>query len=72
VLCREARGRLVTKAHLLAPVWAGVNVNEGTIAHRICALRKALGQDEDGNELIETIPRRGYRLIQVDPSISGQ
>ena len=58
----EARGRLVTKAELLARVWAGVNVDEGTIAHRICALRKALGQDEQGVEYIETVPRRGYRL----------
>lgn len=58
----EAHGRLVTKGELLARVWAGVNVDEGTIAHRICALRKALGQDEEGREYIETVPRRGYRL----------
>jgi DNA-binding winged helix-turn-helix (wHTH) protein len=58
----EAHGRLVTKGELLTRVWAGVNVDEGTIAHRICALRKALGQDEEGGEYIETVPRRGYRL----------
>lgn len=58
----EARGRLVTKEELLARVWEGVNVDEGTIAHRICALRKVLGQDEQGREYIETVPRRGYRL----------
>jgi DNA-binding winged helix-turn-helix (wHTH) protein len=58
----EARGRLVTKEELLARVWQGVNVDEGTIAHRICALRKVLGHDEQGREYIETVPRRGYRL----------
>ena len=58
----EAHGRLVTKGELLTRVWAGVNVEEGTIAQRICALRKALGQDEEGRDYIQTVPRRGYRL----------
>jgi DNA-binding winged helix-turn-helix (wHTH) protein len=58
----EAHGRLVTKRELLTRVWTGVNVDEGTIAHRICALRKALGRDEEGREYTETVPRRGYRL----------
>jgi DNA-binding winged helix-turn-helix (wHTH) protein len=58
----EAHGRLVTKDELLARVWEGVNVDEGTIAHRICALRKVLGQDQHGRDYIETVPRRGYRL----------
>jgi DNA-binding winged helix-turn-helix (wHTH) protein len=58
----EARGRLVTKRELLARVWAGVHVDEGTIAHRISALRKVLGRDEEGKDYIETVPRVGYRL----------
>jgi DNA-binding winged helix-turn-helix (wHTH) protein len=58
----EAQGRLVTKEELLARVWEGVHVDEGTIAHRICALRKVLGQDEQGRDYVETVPRRGYRL----------
>jgi DNA-binding winged helix-turn-helix (wHTH) protein len=55
----------VTKGELLTRVWAGVNVGEGTIAHRICSLRRALGQDEEGREYIETVPRRSYRLMVV-------
>jgi DNA-binding winged helix-turn-helix (wHTH) protein len=58
----EARGRLVTKRELLARVWCGVHVDEGTIAHRISALRKVLGRDEKGKDYIETVPRVGYRL----------
>jgi DNA-binding winged helix-turn-helix (wHTH) protein len=58
----EARGQLVTKEELLTRVWAGVHVNAGTIAHRICALRKILGEREHGLGYIETVPRRGYRL----------
>jgi DNA-binding winged helix-turn-helix (wHTH) protein len=58
----EAGGRLVTKHELLDRVWTGVYVDEGTIAQRISALRKALGRDEHGRDYIETVPRRGYRL----------
>jgi DNA-binding winged helix-turn-helix (wHTH) protein len=46
----EANGRVVTKAELLARVWPGVNVNEGTIAHRIYALRKVSGRTDDGKD----------------------
>jgi DNA-binding winged helix-turn-helix (wHTH) protein len=58
----EARGRLVTQKELLDRVWPGVNVEVGTIAQRISALRKALGRDSAGRDYIETVPRRGYRL----------
>lgn len=58
----EARGRLVTQQELLSRVWQGINVEVGTIAQRISALRKALGRDEAGQDYIETVPRRGYRL----------
>lgn len=68
----EARGRLVTKAQLLRRVWGDVNVEEGTVAQRICALRKALGRDEDGREYIETVPRAGYRLQACCSDDPGQ
>ena len=58
----QARGRLVTQQELLSRVWPDVNVEVGTIAQRISALRKALGRDESGRDYIETVPRRGYRL----------
>jgi DNA-binding winged helix-turn-helix (wHTH) protein len=58
----EARGRLVTQQELLSRVWQGVNVEVGTVAQRISALRKALGRDEAEQDYIETVPRRGYRL----------
>lgn len=66
----EAGGRLVTKEELLTRVWAGVHVDMGTIAHRICALRKILGEREDGPGYIETVPRCGYRL-NVDRPLAG-
>lgn len=69
----EARGRLVTQQELLSRVWQGVNVEVGTIAQRISALRKALGRNETGQDYIETVPRRGYRLnAEVSPPEAAQ
>ena len=68
----EAGGRLVTKRELLTRVWAGVHVEEGTIAHRISALRKVLGRDERGRNYIETVPRCGYRLTVASSRVPSQ
>ena len=50
-------GQLVTKDELLDEVWRGLVVEENNIAAQILALRKALG-----NEMIATVPGRGYRF----------
>ena len=53
-----ASGQPVGKDELLATVWAGTVVEEGTLASHVSLLRKAIG---DG--LIETLPKRGYRFV---------
>jgi DNA-binding winged helix-turn-helix (wHTH) protein/tetratricopeptide (TPR) repeat protein len=61
-LLRDA-GRLVTKRQLLDQVWPESFVEEGILAVHVAALRKALGEREDGQQFIETVPRAGYRFI---------
>ena len=56
-------GRTVSKADLLARAWPGVIVEEGNLTVQIAALRKALGQTDDGRDWILTVPRVGYRLV---------
>lgn len=51
--------RLVTKDELLAAIWPDTVVEENNLQVHVSALRKALGVDRS---LLETIPRRGYRL----------
>lgn len=58
-LVRRA-GRLTTKRDLLDLVWPDAFVGEGILSVHVSALRKALG--ERGAQLIETIPRTGYRF----------
>lgn len=53
----ERAGSLVTKSELLDMVWPGLVVEENNIAAQIVALRKTIG-----NELIATVPGRGYRF----------
>jgi|HubBroStandDraft_1064217.scaffolds.fasta_scaffold09179_6 DNA-binding winged helix-turn-helix (wHTH) protein len=53
----EAAGTMVEKEALIARVWPETFVGDGSLARNISVLRKALG-----GEVIETLPRRGYRL----------
>jgi DNA-binding winged helix-turn-helix (wHTH) protein len=67
----QSGGTLVEKEHLISKVWPDTFVEEGNLSVHIFALRKALGQNSDGQSLIETVPRLGYRLranvSEVDP-----
>jgi TolB-like protein len=57
-----ARGQLVTKDELLSKVWPDVIVEENNIQVQVSALRKALGDGQDGASYIVTVPGRGYRF----------
>ncbi len=67
-------GRLVTREQLIAKLWPkGVVEFEGGLNTAISNLRATLGDDADAPRYIETIPRKGYRVIgQVTkPSDAG-
>lgn len=56
-------GKLVTKDRLVEEIWQGRIVSEATIAARINAARKAVGDDGKAQAIIRTVPRRGIELI---------
>lgn len=58
----SAKGEIVSRADLMEAAWPGMLVEEGNLAVQIATLRKALGEREDGQEWIATVPRFGYRL----------
>lgn len=64
VLSRHA-GRVVPRAELMDAVWPGVIVTDYTLSRCIYQLRHGLGRVANGSEqpLIETLPKRGYRLL---------
>jgi len=59
----EHPGDLVTKEELVARVWPDTTVEEGNLRVHMAALRKALGDGQDGNRYVTTIPGRGYRFV---------
>jgi len=54
----RAQGRVVGKDELFSQVWAGTVVEDNNLQVQISLLRKAFGD----RGLIQTVPRRGYRL----------
>lgn len=65
LLCSLASrpGAVVTKEELLATVWNDVVVGDDVLTTAMHQLRRALGDDHRTPRYIETIPRRGYRLV---------
>ena len=61
-LCRHP-GQVLSKDDLLARVWRDAFVKEVALSRGISAIRRELGDDARAPRLIETIPKRGYRLI---------
>lgn len=59
----ENRGNVLEKEKLMELVWPAHFVEEANLSHHVYLLRKALGDDKNGNTYIETIPRRGYRFV---------
>src|SRR6185503_2947346 len=56
-------GAAVGRDELLSAVWPGVIVGDEALTQSIIKLRRALGDDPRSPSYIETISKRGYRLI---------
>ncbi|MBX3576791.1 MAG: winged helix-turn-helix domain-containing protein [Rhizobiaceae bacterium] len=67
-----AGGDVVTKQELLDAAWPGVVVEENNLSVQIAALRKALGEQQSGQDWIVTVPRLGYRLPVPARAVSEQ
>ena len=56
-------GRVVSRDELLSAVWAGVVVSDDTLTQAVIKLRRALQDSAKAPAYIETISKRGYRLV---------
>jgi DNA-binding winged helix-turn-helix (wHTH) protein/pimeloyl-ACP methyl ester carboxylesterase len=57
------RERVVTRDELIEQVWGGRIVSESTLATRINAARRAIGDTGEAQALIRTLSRRGLRFV---------
>ncbi len=70
-LAREP-GRVVSKEEIVEAVWEGRIVADSALSRVIADLRRALDDDARQPRYIETIPKRGYRLIaEIRPPGGG-
>jgi len=63
VCLADRSGNVVSVEELLGAVWKGVVVGDGSVYLAIKQLRQALTAPGDDTVYIETIPKRGYRLV---------
>lgn len=54
---------VVSKERILEEVWDGAFVGDDAVTHAIWELRKALGDSARAPLYIQTVPKKGYRLI---------
>ena len=59
----KRHGEVVSREELLDAVWPGIHVGDDSLTAAIIKIRRALGDDARNPSYIETIPKRGYRLI---------
>jgi DNA-binding winged helix-turn-helix (wHTH) protein/Flp pilus assembly protein TadD len=63
VLLAEAERGVVSRQVLFDKLWPGVIVGEDTLSRTVFKLRRALGDDPKVPRFLETVPKRGYRLL---------
>ncbi len=76
VCLAERAGKVVSREELDAVAWAGTVVSYDALATCIIKLRKAFGDDSKKPKVIETVSKKGYRLIATvrpaDPEATNQ
>jgi adenylate cyclase len=69
VCLAQQQGQVLSREKLEEQAWQGMVVGYDSLASAIIKLRKALGDDSKNPQYIETVPKKGYRLIcPVRPS----
>lgn len=72
LLClASAPGELVLHETLLEKVWGPGHGSPSALAHAVRDIRHALADGADQRRFIQTVPRRGYRLIQLPRLVSA-
>jgi len=63
VLLASHDGEVVNRDQLVDAVWDGRPVTDEVITRSIAVLRRNLGDDAKSPQFVETLPRRGYRVM---------
>lgn len=67
----ENRTHVVSKEDLISAIWNDRAISDTTLSSRIFALRRAVGDTGKAQEILQTIPRRGFRFIADVETLEG-
>ena len=62
-LLAEHPGRVLSRERIMDVLWPGLVVGDDALARTLSKLRQALGDDARSPRYVETIAKRGYRLL---------
>ena len=62
-LLADADGAIVAQDRIIAEIWSGRSLSGNSVSVVISQLRRSLDDDARRPLLIETVPKRGYRLV---------
>ncbi|MHC4230570.1 MAG: winged helix-turn-helix domain-containing protein, partial [Planctomycetota bacterium] len=68
----RASNSVVTRQEIFDSVWHGAVVSDEALTQRIAEIRKALGDSAHQSNIIETIPKIGFRLIPPVIPLPGE
>lgn len=69
LLARRA-GQVISKAEFFDAVWGESHVGDDALVRCISVLRRALGDEVSTQHSIQTIPKKGYRLVAAVTGLS--
>jgi predicted ATPase/DNA-binding winged helix-turn-helix (wHTH) protein len=59
----ERAGEVVSQRELIDRVWSNVTVDDSNLRYHVAALRRALGDGQDGARYVINVPGRGYCFV---------
>lgn len=65
----ERPGEVLLRRDLFNHLWGNAQVGDDSLNRLIAELRKVLERTSNGEVLIETVPRAGYRMISRPPAV---
>lgn len=65
LLLTSRPGEVVTREEIERSLWPGIFVTRSSVFRHVSELRRALGDDRRCPRFIETIPKKGYRLVAI-------
>ncbi len=67
----ENAGEVVSREQILEAVWEGTFVTDEVLTNAIGKLRRAFGEEANDSGLIQTVPKKGYRLNASVSPVEG-